>query len=120
MLSVGIVLESFSMRTAVVESNRVRGSASWMHFIRRSRTPELPVVLLEDLGALLGLVLALGALAIARGSTPGWDGIGTLSIGAAGLRGGVRECAACCWRVGNQGGRRRHSKAITATRAWKA
>ena len=81
-LSVGIVLESFSMRTAVVESNRVRGSASWMHFIRRSRTPELPVVLLEDLGALLGLVLALGALAIAAVfDAPVWDGIGTLSIG---------------------------------------
>ena len=81
-LSVGIVLESFSMRTAVVESNRVRGSASWLHFIRRSRTPELPVVLLEDLGALLGLVLALGALAIATVfDAPVWDGIGTLSIG---------------------------------------
>jgi cation diffusion facilitator family transporter len=81
-LSVGIVLESFSMRTAVVESNRVRGSASWMHFIRRSRTPELPVVLLEDLGALLGLVLALGALAAAAVfDAPVWDGIGTLSIG---------------------------------------
>ena len=81
-LSVGIVLESFSMRTAVVESNRVRGSAPWMHFIRRSRTPELPVVLLEDLGALLGLVLALGALAIATVfDAPVWDGIGTLSIG---------------------------------------
>ncbi|MXZ98767.1 MAG: cation diffusion facilitator family transporter [Acidimicrobiaceae bacterium] len=81
-LSVGIVLESFSMRTAVVESNRVRGSAPWMHFIRRSRTPELPVVLLEDLGALLGLVLALGALAIATVfDAPVWDGIGTMSIG---------------------------------------
>ena len=81
-LSVGIVLESFSMRTAVIESNRVRGEASWAHFIRRSRTPELPVVLLEDLGALLGLVLALGALLIAVVfDAPVWDGIGTLSIG---------------------------------------
>ncbi len=81
-LSVGIVLESFSMRTAVVESNRVRGSATWLHFIRRSRTPELPVVLLEDLGALLGLVLALGALTLAAVfDAPVWDGIGTLSIG---------------------------------------
>lgn len=81
-LGTGIVLESFSMRTAVVESNRVRGSASWMQFIRRSRTPELPVVLLEDLGALLGLVLALGALVIATVfDAPVWDGVGTLSIG---------------------------------------
>ena len=81
-LSVGIVLESFSMRTAVVESNRVRGKASWISFVRRSRTPELPVVLLEDLGALVGLVLALGALAVAEVfDAPVWDGIGTLSIG---------------------------------------
>ena len=81
-LGVGIVLESFSMRTAVVESNRVRGSASWVQFVRRSRTPELPVVLLEDLGALVGLVLAMGALAIAVVfDAPVWDGVGTLSIG---------------------------------------
>ena len=81
-LSVGIVLEGFSMRTAVVESNRVRGSASWTSFVRRSRTPELPVVLLEDLGALVGLVLALGALLVAVVfDAPVWDGIGTLSIG---------------------------------------
>ena len=81
-LGVGIVLESFSMRTAVIESNRVRGKASWSSFVRRSRNPELPVVLLEDLGALAGLVLALGALVIAVVfDAPVWDGIGTLSIG---------------------------------------
>ena len=81
-LGLGIVLESFSMRTAVVESNRVRGSASWVQFVRRSRTPELPVVLLEDLGALVGLVLAMGALGVAVVfDAPVWDGIGTLSIG---------------------------------------
>ena len=81
-LGVGIVLESFSMRTAVIESNRVRGKASWASFVRRSRNPELPVVLLEDLGALVGLILALGALVIAVVfDAPVWDGIGTLSIG---------------------------------------
>ena len=81
-LIVGIVLESFSMRTAVVESNRVRGKSSWIHFVRHSRTPELPVVLLEDLGALVGLVLALAALTVAEiFDMPVWDGIGTLSIG---------------------------------------
>lgn len=81
-LSIGIVLESFSFRTAIVESNRLRGNMSWTTFIRRSRAPELPVVLLEDLGALIGLVLALVALAIAVAfDAPIWDGIGTLSIG---------------------------------------
>ena len=81
-LTMAIVLEGFSMRTAVVEANRVRGSASWTRFVRRSRSPELPVVLLEDLGALVGLVLALGALVIAVVfDAPVFDGIGTLSIG---------------------------------------
>ena len=81
-LAIGIVFEGYALRTAVVESNRVRGDLSWTKFIRRSRVPELPVVLLEDLGAMIGLVLALGALAIAVAfDSPVWDGIGTLSIG---------------------------------------
>ncbi len=81
-LGIGIVLESWSMHTAVVESNKVRGKASWATFVRRSRTPELPVVLLEDLGALAGLVMATTALGIAVVfDAPVWDGIGTLSIG---------------------------------------
>ncbi len=81
-LSFGIVLESLSFRTAIIESNRIRGSASWTSFVRHSRTPELPVVLLEDLGALVGLVFALAAVTIAVVfEAPVWDGIGTLSIG---------------------------------------
>ena len=78
----GIVLEGFSFRTAIVESNRVRGDRTWWQFIRTSRSPELPVVLLEDAGAMIGLVLALGGVSLAAGTgNPVWDGIGTLSIG---------------------------------------
>lgn len=81
-LVLAIVLEAFSFRTAVVEANHVRGDAGWWQFIRRSKNPELPVVLLEDLGALVGLVLALAAVSttLATGDEI-WDGIGTLSIG---------------------------------------
>ncbi|MGI9163579.1 MAG: cation diffusion facilitator family transporter [Mycobacterium sp.] len=81
-LVVAIGLESYSFRTAVVESRPLKGSGSWWGFIRRSRNPELPVVLLEDTGALLGLVLALSGvgLSILTGN-PVWDGIGTLAIG---------------------------------------
>lgn len=81
-LIVAILLESYSFRTAIVESNHVRGSATWPQFIRRAKVPELPVVLLEDLGALVGLVLALlgVGLTIITGN-PVWDGIGTLCIG---------------------------------------
>jgi divalent metal cation (Fe/Co/Zn/Cd) transporter len=77
-----IGLESYSFRTAIVESRKIKGDISWWGFIRQSRTPELPVVLLEDAGALLGLVFALFGvgLAVITGD-PIWDGIGTLMIG---------------------------------------
>jgi len=82
-LVVAIVLETFSFRTAMVESRPLKGSSSWWQFIRRSRNPELPVVLLEDAGALIGLVLALAGvgLTVLTGD-PIWDGIGTVAIGA--------------------------------------
>jgi hypothetical protein len=58
-LVVAIIMEIFSFRTAIVESNKVRASQSWVAFVRRSKSPELPVVLLEDLAALIGLIFAL-------------------------------------------------------------
>ncbi|AXI77811.1 cation diffusion facilitator family transporter [Peterkaempfera bronchialis] len=77
-----ILAEGFSFRTAVKESNRIRGSLSWSQFIRRAKAPELPVVLLEDFGALIGLVLALFGVGLAITTGNGvWDGVGTLCIG---------------------------------------
>ena len=63
-LSAAILMETFSFRTAIVESNKVRGDQSWAQFIRGSKAPELPVVLLEDLAALLGLVFALAGVGL--------------------------------------------------------
>jgi cation diffusion facilitator family transporter len=82
-LLVAIVLEAYSFRTAMVESRKIKGNVSWWGFIRQSRTPELPVVLLEDTGALLGLVFALFGvgLSVLTGDAV-WDGVGTLMIGA--------------------------------------
>lgn len=77
-----IIVEWFSFRTAINESNQVRGSLSWGQFIRRAKAPELPVVLLEDLGALVGLFLALGGVSMALATGNGvWDGVGTMCIG---------------------------------------
>ncbi|MFD9719826.1 cation diffusion facilitator family transporter [Streptomyces sp. NPDC059076] len=77
-----IIAELFSFRTAIKESNEVRGSLTWTQFVRRAKAPELPVVLLEDLGALVGLVLALAGVSLALATGDGlWDGIGTLCIG---------------------------------------
>ncbi|WP_432135413.1 MULTISPECIES: cation diffusion facilitator family transporter [unclassified Streptomyces] len=77
-----ILAEGFSFRTAVQESNQLRGQESWKEFIRRAKAPELPVVLLEDFGALVGLLLALGGVGLTLLTGDGvWDGIGTLCIG---------------------------------------
>ena len=81
-LAVGIVLEAFSFRTAIVEAERVKGRESWWSFVRHSRNPELPVVLLEDLGAMIGLVIALIAVGLATiTGDPTWDAYGTILIG---------------------------------------
>lgn len=82
-LLVAIGLESFSLRTAIVESNKVRRGQTWVQFVRRAKAPELPVVLLEDVGALVGLVLALVGVGLA-GITGAsiWDALGTIAIGA--------------------------------------
>jgi len=81
-LVVAIGLEGFSFVTAMKESRALKGDASWWRFIRQSRTPELPVVLLEDTGALIGLVFALAGvgLSVLTGD-PVWDGVGTVMIG---------------------------------------
>ncbi|GAB1508784.1 cation diffusion facilitator family transporter [Actinophytocola sp. KF-1] len=82
-LVVAIGLEGFSFRTAIVESRKIKGDVGWWGFIRQSRTPELPVVLLEDAGALFGLVFALFGVGLSViTDDPMWDGIGTLMIGA--------------------------------------
>jgi len=82
-LVVAIVLESLSFRTAIVESRHVKEPGiSWWGFIRRAKQPELPVVLLEDLGALTGLIIAFCAVGVAIVTDDArYDGIGTLSIG---------------------------------------
>lgn len=81
-LVVAIVLESFSFRTAIVESNKARGKATWVQFVRHSKAPELPVVLLEDLAALLGLIFALIGVSLTLLTGDGlWDAVGTIAIG---------------------------------------
>jgi len=82
-LVVAIALESFSLRTAVKESNHVRRpGTSWWRFIRHTKQPELPVVLLEDVGALIGLFFALGGVITAHVTDDArWDAVGSISIG---------------------------------------
>lgn len=81
-LVAAIIMEGFSFRTAIVESRVAKGKATWTQFIRRAKAPELPVVLLEDFAALVGLVLALGGvgLTLLTGNAI-FDGVFTLLIG---------------------------------------
>ena len=82
-LAVAIGLESISLRTAIGESRHLKGSDSWFGFIRHAKNPELPVVLLEDVAALIGLVLAVAGVGLSVATGEGvWDGIGTCAIGS--------------------------------------
>jgi cation diffusion facilitator family transporter len=81
-LVVSIGLESYSFRTAIHESNHVRGRRSWAQFVRSAKAPELPVVLLEDFAALIGLVFALFGVGLTLLTHNGvWDAVGTALIG---------------------------------------
>ena len=82
-LLIAIVLESWSLRTAVKETNHIKPkSMGWFRFIRTSKQPELPVVLLEDTGAEIGLLFALFGLLMAHWTGDGrWDALGSVAIG---------------------------------------
>jgi len=81
-LIVAMGLEGYSLHTAVTESNQVRGNHSWTAFIRTAKAPELPVILLEDAAALLGLVFALFGVGMTLATGNGfWDAVGTALIG---------------------------------------
>lgn len=77
-----IIAESFSFRTAITESNPIRGKQSWVKFVRSAKQPELPVILLEDFGALVGLAFALFGVSLTLITGNGvWDALGTAMIG---------------------------------------
>ena len=86
-LAIGLLLfaavfEGFALRTALVEARKERGNATWFEFIRRTKNPELPVILLEDLAALLGLMLALIGISLAMiTGEPRYDALGSVAIG---------------------------------------
>jgi len=81
-LGFAIVLEMLSFRTAIGEAQKVRRGRSWWEFIRTAKSPELPVVLLEDLAALVGLMFALlgVTLTVVTGEEV-FDAIGSIAIG---------------------------------------
>ncbi|WBQ03969.1 cation diffusion facilitator family transporter [Kribbella sp. CA-293567] len=82
-LVAAIIMETFSFRVAIIEANKIRGTVGWMRFIRNARSPELPVILLEDFAALMGLILALIGVSLTLVTGNGiYDGLGSMAIGA--------------------------------------
>ena len=82
-LVAAIGMEALSFRTAILEANPMRGEQGWVAYVRTSKAPELPVVLFEDLAALVGLVLALLGVGLTLITRNGyWDAAGTAAIGA--------------------------------------
>jgi cation diffusion facilitator family transporter len=78
-----IFAEGYSFRTAVGESRESKGKQSWPAFVRTAKAPELPVVLFEDFGALIGLAFAIAGVGLSVATGDGaWDGAGTLAIGS--------------------------------------
>jgi cation diffusion facilitator family transporter len=81
-LVIAIGLESYSFRTALREADKSRGNRSLFGFVKAARQPELPVILLEDAGALIGLVLALLGVGAAVITGDGrFDAAGAMSVG---------------------------------------
>jgi len=81
-LLIAIGLEGYSFRTAFREANKARGNRSLLGFVRASRQPELPVILLEDAGALVGLMLALSGVSAAVITGDGrFDAVGAMGVG---------------------------------------
>jgi cation diffusion facilitator family transporter len=82
LLIFALIVEGLSFRTAIKEANKARGKQHLFRFIHRTKAPELPVVLLEDLGAMVGLVIALIGVTMAHFTDePRWDAAGSLAIG---------------------------------------
>jgi cation diffusion facilitator family transporter len=81
-LGLSAVLESFSLRTAIHEANEIRGGVGWRSFVHLTKSAELPVVLMEDLAALIGLFFAfLGVLLSVLTGDGAWDGAGSVAVG---------------------------------------
>jgi cation diffusion facilitator family transporter len=81
-LGLSMILEGFSLRTAIREVNEVREGRGWRQFVHSTKAPELPVVLLEDTAALLGLTFAFTGILLAQlTGHEQWDGVGSVAVG---------------------------------------
>lgn len=82
-LIIAIVLESISLRAALVEVKQSKGKRGYLQYIRESKNTEIMVVFLEDIGAQLGLVFALIGLVMTQATgNAQWDGVASIAVGS--------------------------------------
>jgi cation diffusion facilitator family transporter len=81
-LGLGAVLDGWSLRTTIRSGRSAKGSLSWRQLLRATKAPELIVVFLEDLGALIGIGIALIGVGLTTVTGDGaWDAIASIAIG---------------------------------------
>ena len=82
-LAIAILLEGGSLLGCIREISKVRGDRPFREWLRHTRNSELVVVLGEDIGAQVGLALALAFLVMAQATgNPVYDAMGSICIGA--------------------------------------
>lgn len=81
-LVVAILLEGWATYGNIKLMNQKRGQAPFFKYVRETKDSDLVVVFGENSAAVLGLVLALAAILIAKQTGDGrWDAVGSLAIG---------------------------------------
>lgn len=81
-LGLAALLESWSLRTTIRTSRLTKGGLTWWQLLRVTKAPEIIVVFLEDLGALIGICIALIGVTLATLTGEGaWDAVAAIAIG---------------------------------------
>jgi cation diffusion facilitator family transporter len=81
-LAVSLVIEGISFRVAFGEFRRLVGKRPWRQAVTETRDPTIVLVLAEDATAILGLTIALIAVALSGASGhPAYDAGGSVVIG---------------------------------------
>ncbi len=81
-LAIGALLDGWSLRTTLRSGRSAKGPMTWRQLVRVTKAPELIVIFLEDLGALIGVAIA--AIGVALATVTGvvvWDAIASIAIG---------------------------------------
>jgi cation diffusion facilitator family transporter len=81
-LALSALLDGWSLRTTRLAWRSTKGERSWRRLIRDTKAPDLIVVFLEDVGALVGVAIAAAGVTVAAITGNGaWDALASIAIG---------------------------------------